>query len=777
MAFYQPLKIGLLPVILLVLSSAVLADLDPEISSQVAASDSILTGMEKTLKRSRDISVESLKELQQSVTKIKSQSNECVNFNQDSIVKLDSDIEVLGNIIHPEGRDVTAKRKSLKKIKLRHEAQLASCQLLILRSNQLIESTQQKQKTLIASELLSRDKTLADHVRENIESPGKGLDVLVDFAISTAGLDVIAQHRELLALIIAISLLGTLILRKLLRKAVLNSYRKSQRSFARKLLVALLTCSMHYMLALLLTFGFAVYFLYLGLLTNNFPFIALVSIGLFLYVLLTLILRVVLDPVKPAKPLTRLPRDIGLSLAWRLRLLAKLLFVGFLVFAASNLHDFSDSATGILRSIYITLLVLNLCWAFWLLGYIKGLANTHLIRTIIIFALLGSMVVDWAGYNNLANFIILGITGSITALILTLFAATLWTEFFNSLDDGEFAWQQFIRRKIGVKKGEFMPGSMWFRFTFSIVIWSLFIIMILKIWRLSDSSLLAFRDYATEGFDAGPVHIVPSQLILSLLVFAVFLSLVGWIKRRLQKSWLNRSRMDRGSKESLIALTGYIGIVIAMLTGLTVAGVELANLALIAGALSVGIGFGLQNVVNNFVSGIVLLFERPIKTGDWIIVGGTQGYVKKIKLRSTLIQTFDRADVIVPNSEIIASQVTNWMLEDSMGRVKVPIRVAYSSDPRKVEQLLLDIAQKHPKVVTKSATVDQPWVLFKEFGESALHFELRCFITDIDNHMGVLSEINFAIAESFSKAAIEIPFPQTDVHVRSSEIPALKSGK
>ncbi|MFV2031285.1 MAG: mechanosensitive ion channel domain-containing protein [Gammaproteobacteria bacterium] len=766
-----------MPAVLLIFSSALLADLDPEISRQVGAFDTSLTKMENTLLRSKNISAEALKEMQQSVTKIKSQSQGCVNFNQDNIEKINGDVELLGEVTQREDREVTEKRKSLKKIKLKHEAQLASCRLLILRSNQLIESTQKRQQALIASELLSRNKTLLDHIKDNIDSPGKGLDVLVDFAVSTAGLDVIAQHRNLLALIIAMSLVGTLVLRKLLRKAIPRVYRKSRRSFARRLQLALMSCFMHYMLAFLLTLSFAVYFLYLGLLINNFPFIALVSIGLFLYILLTLVLRVVLDPLRPARPLTRLPREVGLILAWRLRLLAKLLFVGFLVFAASNLHDFSDSVTGILRSIYITLLVLNLCWAFWLLGYIRGLANTHLIRTIIIFALLGGMFADWAGYNNLANFILIGITGSFTALILTFFAATLWTEFFNSFDDGEFAWQQFIRRKIGVQPGEYLPGSMWFRFTFSIVIWSLFIVTILKIWRLSDSSLLAIRDYATEGFNIGPIQIVPSELILALLFFAVFLSLVGWIKRRLQKSWLNRSRMDRSSKESVIALTGYIGVVIAMLIGLTVAGVELANLALIAGALSVGIGFGLQNVVNNFVSGIVLLFERPIKTGDWIIVGETEGYVKKIKLRSTLIQTFDRADVIVPNSEIIAGQVTNWMLEDTTGRIKVPVRAAYGTDPRKVEQILLDIAHDHPMVVSKSATVDQPKVLFREFGESALIFELRCFITDIDNYTAVLSEINFSIAEAFSKAGIEIPFPQTDVHVRLSEVPALTPGK
>ena len=218
-----------------------------------------------------------------------------------------------------------------------------------------------------------------------------------------------------------LSVVGTFLFQKLFRKLIADQGEKSHYSFPRMLLISLLSCTAHYMLALLLTSSFAVYFLYLGLSLEQFPFIALVTIGLFLYVLLTLILRIVLNPVKSAKPLTNLQQDVAQTLAKRLRLLAKLLFVGFLIFSASNLHDFSDSVTGILRNIYITLIILNLCWAFWLIGYIRGLANTHLLRSIIVITLIGSMFADWAGYNNLANFIVIGISGSIVAWILTHF--------------------------------------------------------------------------------------------------------------------------------------------------------------------------------------------------------------------------------------------------------------------------------------------------------------------------------------------------------------------
>ena len=762
---------------ILVFSTALSAELDPDISQQVEESDSALTKIEKSISNIKLFTLEYLKELEQMGIKIKSQTGQCITINQDSIVKIGGEIELLGGITEQENEDVTQKRNSLESVKQEHEAQLASCHLLTLRSNELIETFRQKQASVIASQLLSRNNTLLANIRSNIENPKEGFGSLIDFVISGAGLDIVYQNRYLLSLFILISVIGTILFQKLARRLLASQDYKLPRSFSRELQTSVLSCTANYILALLLTSTFAGYFIYFGLSLDQFPFIALATIGLFLYVLLTLILRVVLNPLEPAKSLTNLPPDVAQTLAKRLRLLAKLLFVGFLIFSASNLHEFPSSVTGTLRNIYISLIILNLCWAFWLLGYIRGLANTHLLRTIIVPLLLASLFADWAGYNNLANFVVIGISGSITAWILTHFMVTVWTEFFNSLDEGDFAWQRYLRQKIGVQPGEYLPGSVWFRFVFAIVVWSIFIIAILKIWGMSNSRLLLISDYVIEGFDIGTVRIVPSKLVASLLVLAVLLSLVGWIKRRLQQNWLSRSRLDRGSKESMVSLTGYVGVMIVFLVSLSVAGLELANLALIAGALSVGIGFGLQNVVNNFVSGIVLLFERPIKTGDWIIVGGSEGYVKKIQLRSTVIQTFDRADIIVPNSEIIASQVTNWMLNDSVGRIKVPVRVAYGTDPRLVEEILLKIANAHSMVVTRSPTVESPSVLFREFGDSALVFELRCFITDIDYNKQVISEFNYCIVTDFKEAGIVIPFPQTDLHLKSSEISEFKRNK
>ena len=285
-------------------------------------------------------------------------------------------------------------------------------------------------------------------------------------------------------------------------------------------------------------------------------------------------------------------------------------------------------------------------------------------------------------------------------------------------------------------------------------------------WQVSASDTGVVRDLFTDGFSIGAVRIVPVKLIAALFAFLVLLTLARWLRQQLGERWLTKTTLDAGARQSVVALTSYTIVGIAIMLALSMAGLDFQNIAIVAGALSVGIGFGLQNIVNNFVSGLILLFERPVRPGDWVIVGGTEGYVRKVSIRYTLIQTFDRAEVLVPNSELISNQVTNLMLTDTFGRVRVPVGVAYGSDTRLVRDILHRVAREHPMVVLHDPRVASPLVYFIGFGDSSLDFELRCFISNIDYKMSVRSDLLFAIDDAFREAGIEIPFPQRVVHMQ-----------
>ncbi|MBT8346526.1 MAG: mechanosensitive ion channel, partial [Desulfofustis sp.] len=291
------------------------------------------------------------------------------------------------------------------------------------------------------------------------------------------------------------------------------------------------------------------------------------------------------------------------------------------------------------------------------------------------------------------------------------------------------------------------------------------LVLVLHQWGVSARDNDRLWNFFFQGFSMGGFAISPARVTLALLLFVVGWPAIEYFKQFLNRGWLTSAGLSKNDRETFLTISGYLGYAAITLIILAVAGVKLTGLTVIIGALSVGIGFGLQNVVNNFISGLILMFEKPIKKGDWILVGTTEGYVKKISIRSTIVQTFDRADVIVPNSELISSQVINMMFDDQRGRLRVSVGVAYGSDTNLVMQLLLDAANGHDQVITDGST-PEPRVIFQAFGDSSLNFDLLVHLKDIDMKMRVRNDLHLIIDKAFKENGVEIPFPQRDIHIK-----------
>jgi potassium efflux system protein len=280
-------------------------------------------------------------------------------------------------------------------------------------------------------------------------------------------------------------------------------------------------------------------------------------------------------------------------------------------------------------------------------------------------------------------------------------------------------------------------------------------------WGFSAADIRDWSKSLLFGFEIGQLRISLVRILAGIVLFIALL-----LATRLLQRWMReravQSRIDPGIANSIETVLGYAGTWLAALVALSYAGLDITNLAIVAGALSVGIGFGLQSIVNNFVSGLILLIERPIKIGDRVMIGDREGHVRSINVRATEIETADRASVIVPNSELITGRVVNWSHRDWRGAVSVKVGVAYDADPDQVIAILKACAVDHPHVLPEPP----PDAALEAFGDSALLFNLRVSLPDIDKAYGVQSDLRIAILKALRAAGIEIPFNHLDVTLR-----------
>ncbi len=374
------------------------------------------------------------------------------------------------------------------------------------------------------------------------------------------------------------------------------------------------------------------------------------------------------------------------------------------------------------------------------------------LMTIIVFgfSLYGYVMLTEYIYNRfIASVLIIGAFYIFQKLVTVLFH--------------QFMMSKFWMRDFRVTRKQTEKFEFWFGFFLSPLLFILCALILLFMWGVSVDIIGQKVKNVLMGFNIGEMRVSLLSVIMGIVAFFVVLFISKMIKGSLVGGKLSKIEMDLSVRNSLVAGVGFIGVIMACLVGISVMGGSLKGLAIMAGALSLGAGLGLQNIVNNFVSGIILLFERPIKIGDWVIVKGEEGIVKQVNIRSTVIETFTRANVIIPNADILSNNLTNMTYQNPFGRIDINVGVAYDSDVELVRQTLLEIVQNIPEIVDTPA----PFVRITDFSDYRVEFRLGCYTGDINNRATLGSVIREEILKKFHERNIVIPLPQRVMSVQT----------
>ncbi len=394
---------------------------------------------------------------------------------------------------------------------------------------------------------------------------------------------------------------------------------------------------------------------------------------------------------------------------------------------------------------------------------VKEGASAGLLRTALWLALLPAVGAALVGYVSLASFLIdqLVWTGLVLAVFMLLLR--LADAAIGAAIEPDGRALPVLQTSLGVTRRALRQIGVLLAGFARLFLGGLAVLLVLAPWGIESGDLLFSLRSALFGFRIGDVTISFATVFIAAAFLAGGILLTRGVQKWLKTRFLPQTEMDAGLKNSITTGIGYVGVIAAAAVALSSLGLSLDKVAIVAGALSVGIGFGLQSIVNNFVSGLILLWERTIRVGDLVVVGSDQGYVRRINVRSTEIDTFDRATVIVPNSNLVSGVVKNRVYTDRTSRVQVPVPLPREIDPDRVVQVLRDAAEAHPDVLEDPP----PRVFLKAIGGSSLDFELVCFVAEVDIAARVTSDLNFAIwrkvredgllpAPPRSEAAVEI---------------------
>ncbi len=425
------------------------------------------------------------------------------------------------------------------------------------------------------------------------------------------------------------------------------------------------------------------------------------------------------------------------------------------------INNKQDNHRDLLDFILVAVVTISIIWCLWLLPSLKFMNKfqvrwskqiASLYRIILAVVAIVIITLELVGYRQLAVYLSQG-----ALLTVGLFLAFMLIVYVGNTI---FVQDKMLKSIAITKRYKFIELKL-LKFSLYALIGSWFFLLLLEWWGVPVDLLENIKSLLLSGETVYGIKIIPMRLLMALLVFSI-IQIVG----KYLAVYISRQNKFEGEAETQIVISSlitYVVFSVAVVGGLFVSGFDFTSLAIVAGALSVGVGLGLQNIVSNFVSGLILLIEKPIKPGDRIMINGIEGFVKKISVRSTRIVTLLREDVIIPNSDLIANPITNFVFHDTLSKLSCVVNVANDSNVDLVRETLLNIALKHQDVLNDP--LNHPSVALKGFADNSLVFELICVVSDVNKKYAIASEINIMILKAFRENNIVMPLPQLDIHV------------
>jgi potassium-dependent mechanosensitive channel len=469
-------------------------------------------------------------------------------------------------------------------------------------------------------------------------------------------------------------------------------------------------------------------------------------------------------------------RLIAVSDAVAVRICGLVILLAFVYSAAAWLY----AVTLLVRAPFALVIAVALPSSLLLAGLVVAILRTptgakdppessmvlfRAIRSLVWIIVAAIVVCALTGYLALAHFLAQQLV--VTGLILvSVYLMLVWIDgLAQCMSDDSAALGRWLQERWKLEEGRREQLALPVKLLLKLAVLIVAVPLIMLQWGYTRPDIEEWYRQLFFGFHIGDTQVTLGALAASVIVFAV-----GYAAARLFQGWLDiqvlqPAGLSGGVRHSIRTAVGYLGILIAALAAFSYAGFSLSSLAIVAGAFSIGIGFGLQNIVNNFVSGLILLVERPVRVGDLVVVGGEEGYVRKISVRSTELETFDHANMLIPNSSFISEKVKNWTLHNRIGRIVISVGVAYECDPGEVKEQLLRVARENPDVLSSP----EPIVELTGFGASSINFALYVFVEihDIARPMRVRTALSITIFRAFAEAGIRIPFTQADITIRN----------